>query len=119
MFKNDSWAIVVENLFLSVLPEKRRPTFLNDMSVKKICDRALVVAKSWEPQGTGSFIGEPLAADLFRAVVYKHIQWKFEQPTDKKLKTLFIKRLTKRKIINTEEVYQGLQSTFNQTVFIY
>ena len=116
--KNDSWASVVESLLVSVIPEKRRPILFNNYQVKKFCDCSLVVAKAWEPLGAGSFINEPLAADLFRAVAYKHIQWKLEPPNNKKLKAMFIKRLTKRKIINTEEVYHSLQVSFHKNVYV-
>lgn len=115
--KNDSWASVVESLLVSVIPEKRRPILFNNYQIKKFCDCLLVVAKAWELQGAGSFIDEPLAADLFRAVAYKHIQQKFEPPSNKELKAMFLKRLTKRKIINTDEVYRSLQVSFHKNVY--
>lgn len=117
-FPEDSWAKVVEQLYLNVFPESKKPSYGVDDSIKRICDRALVVAKAWEPQGTGSFIGEFLAADLFRAVVYKYINWHFQPPSDKLLKSLFIKRVTKRKILNSDAIHQALVANFTNDVMM-
>lgn len=90
-----------------------------DESLKIKCDRSMVVAKSWEPQGTGSFISEPLAADLLRAVAYKMIGWSVTKPVDKKLNALFIKRVTKRKILNSDEVHEALVNQFGDKVRLH
>lgn len=99
-----------------MFPESRRPVYGFDSSVKIKCDRSLVVAKSWEPQGTGSFISEYLAADLIRAVAYKLIHWTTRKPVDNKLNTLIIKRTTKRKILNSDEMHEAIVKEFEKEV---
>ena len=65
----------------------------------------MIVARAWETDGTGSFIGEPLAGDLLRAVAYKRIGWHFEQKKKgDHLSGALIERLGKRKILNTDEL---------------
>lgn len=73
----------------------------------------MVVARAWETDGTGSFIGEPLAGDLLRAVAYKRIGWKFEpKKKGEELSGALIRRLGKRKLLNTNDVLHALQNGF-------
>lgn len=80
----------------------------------------MIVARAWETDGTGSFIGEPLAGDLLRAVAYKRIGWHFEQKKKgDHLSGALIERLGKRKILNTDELLLALQNGFEGTVSIW
>ena len=79
----------------------------------------MVVARAWETEGTGSFIGEPLAGDLLRAVAYKRIGWKFQQKKKgDELSGALIRRLGKRKLLNTDDVLHALQDSFKGSVRI-
>ena len=80
----------------------------------------MVVARAWETDGTGSFIGEPLAGDLLRAVAYKRIGGKFE-PKEKgnELAGALIRRLGKRKLLNTNDVLRALQNGFKGVVRVW
>ena len=80
----------------------------------------MVVARAWETDGTGSFIGEPLAGDLLRAVAYKRIGWKFEpKKKGEKLSGALIRRLGKRKLLNTNDVLHALQNGFMGVVRVW
>ena len=83
-----------------------------------VCDRALVVAKAWEVEGTGGFIGEPLAADLLRAVAYKRILWQPTLQTPSRLRGGLVLRKGKRKILNYGEIWNTLNSTFYSQVLL-
>lgn len=115
-----SWTQVLKSLYLDVLPPQSRPSYVTKenpiSSNRMVCDRALVVSKSWETEGTGSFIGEPLAADLLRAVAYKRINWKPCLTTPSRLKGGFIRRRGKRKILNYDALLNYLNSTFYSQV---
>lgn len=85
----------------------------------------MVVAKAWEVSGTGSFIGEPLAADMLRAVAYKHIGWtgwtrmsEGERGSVSTLNGGMVRRLGKRKIVNHDELYKAIQEKFGNKVFL-
>ena len=66
---------------------------------RTVCDRGMVVAKAWETAGTGSFIGEPLAADLLRAAAYRKFHWAFQwKKKGEKLAGILIRREGKRKL---------------------
>ena len=83
-----------------------------------VCDRALVVAKAWEIGGTGGFIGEPLAADLLRAVAYKRIHWQPMVQNPSRLRGGLVLRKGKRKIQNYDEIWNTLNSTFYSQVHV-
>lgn len=106
----------MEELYLQVFPDARRPVYGFDTSVTVKCDRSMVVAKSWEPQGTGSFMSEYLAADMFRAAAYKLIHWTVRKPVDNKLNTLVVNRVTKRKILNSDELYETIVNELGSKV---
>ena len=83
----------------------------------------MVVAKAWEVSGTGSFIGEPLAADMLRAIAYKHIGWTgwkrmsiSERGKVQLLEGGLIRRLGKRKILNHDELFKAIQEKFGERV---
>ena len=107
------------------------------------CDQAMIVAKAWEVSGTGSFIGEPLAADMLRAIAYKHIGWEgwrrlqkdhhpdhpdhpdhpnhpdSKNKNHKKVEVLeggIIRRKGKRKILNHIELVSKIQETWSANV---
>ena len=74
-----SWSAELLDLFLDTFPAGLRPRYLppREAAKRTVCDRGMVVAKAWETAGTGSFIGEPLAADLLRAAAYRKFHWAF------------------------------------------
>ena len=84
----------------------------------------MVVAKAWEVSGTGSFIGEPLAADMLRAIAYKRIGWtgwkrisEGERGKVTQLEGGMIRRLGKRKILNHDELFSAIKEKFGNKVF--
>lgn len=75
----------------------------------------MVVAKAWEVDGTGSFIGEPLAADLLRAVAYRRLGG-IPAGDPKMLVGGMIRRQGKRKILNHVPLIRNLSETFQSKV---
>lgn len=110
----DSWTAELLSLYLDTFPAGRRPSYLFPRKRgEKVCDRGMVVAKAWETRGTGSFIGEPLAADLLRAAAYRKFGWAFHgKGKGEKVEGILIKRLGKRKLLNHDEVLKSLQNEF-------
>lgn len=94
-----SWSLLLESLYLEVFPPSRRPHYHPKPDKRReslLCDASMVVARAWETDGTGSFIGEPLAADMLRGAL--------------------IKRLGKRRLLNSDEVLFALQDSFSREV---
>ena len=84
------------------------------------CDRALTVTKAWETTGTGSFISEPLAADMLRAVAYRYAGWSFQKRTKgvDLLSCTFITRSKKRILLNGDAILAELENHLNKKVCI-
>lgn len=110
-----SWVVELLDLYLDAFPAGQRPMYLPPRGAAKrtVCDRGMVVAKAWETAGTGSFIGEPLAADLLRAAAYRKFHWAFQwKKKGEKLAGILIRREGKRKLLNHAEVLEGLRNEF-------
>lgn len=108
-----AWASVLKSLYLELLPgvsfsQKSSPA-------GEVCDAAMVVAKAWEVDGTGSFIGEPLAADLLRAVAYRRLGG-VPAGNAKMLAGGMIRRMGKRKILNHVPLLRNISETFREKV---
>lgn len=105
-----------------MFPQQSRPQYVSGQRIisdlPTVCDRALVIAKAWEVEGTGGFIGEPLAADLLRAVAYKRIQWQPSVQKPSRLRGGFVIRKGKRKIRNHSELWNALNTTYYSQVVI-
>ena len=112
-----SWTGELLDLYLDTFPAEHRPMYLppRESAKRRVCDRAMIVAKAWETSGTGSFIGEPLAADLLRGAAYKRMNWKFEwKKKGAKLSGILIKRLGKRKLLNHDAVFEAVRKEFDR-----
>lgn len=115
-----SWSLLLESLYLEVFPPSRRPHYHPKPDKRReslLCDASMVVARAWETDGTGSFIGEPLAADMLRGVGYKRVGWRFQRKRrGDRLRGALIKRLGKRRLLNSDEVLFALQDSFSREV---
>lgn len=100
---------------LSLFHESIRPTVLEDGDY---CEKVLVLGGFWTPNGYGSFIPEPLLADMFRATAYKYADWEYKEPEDHKLTAFLLQRGGRRKIVNLDEVYTNLISRYNSSVWL-
>ena len=104
-WREGCWGDVMERLFLHTLSPKHRPVVLFSLhalsATPMVCDKAMTVAKAWEPFGSGSFIGEPLAGDLLRSVAYRYVNVSFVKPRRNEcLRGLWQRRVVVRVIEN-------------------
>ena len=110
----DSWTTAIENLLPSLFHPSIQPEFVSQTN---FCEHIVTFGGSWQPHGYGSFLPNPLIANMFRAVVYKSIGWKWKPPVDHKLSAFFLQRGGKRSIINSDELYTSLVQSFNHSVY--
>lgn len=57
-----------------------------------------------------------MAANMLRAVAYKYVDWKYKEPSDRKLSAFLLQRGGRRKIVNSNEIYNELISRYNSLV---
>ena len=82
-----------------------------------VCDKAMTVAKAWEPFGSGSFIGEPLAGDLLRSVAYRYANVSFVKPRRNEcLRGLWQRRVVVRVIENEVAMIDAVRARYSTEV---
>ena len=82
-----------------------------------VCDKAMTVAKSWEPYGSGSFIGEPLAGDLLRSVAYRYANVSFAKlRRNDTLRGLWQRRVVVRVIENEVAMIDAVRARYSKEV---
>ena len=109
-----SWVYTLKELIFSLFHDSLRPAVVHDHS---FCEKVLVFGGHWAPYGYGSFIPEPLIADMFRAVAYKYVGWRYKQPEDGKLSAFLLHRGGRRRITNSDEIYREMILRYNSSVF--
>lgn len=112
-YPSDSWVYTLKELIFSLFHESLRPTIIHDDS---FCEKALVFGGHWTPYGYGSFIPEPLIADMLRAAAYKYVGWHYKQPEDRKLSAFLLQRGGRRRIINSDELYKRMIYHYKSSV---
>ena len=110
-----SWTSIFEDLLPSLFDRSIRPV-IKLAPLARFCEKAIVLGGSWQPYGYGSFISEPVLADMIRALVYKFINWEYKTPSDNRLSVFFLKRGGKRSISNSDSIYHGLKERYNNSV---
>ena len=120
-WREGCWGDVMERLFLHTLSPKHRPVVLFSLhalsATPMVCDKAMTVAKAWEPFGSGSFIGEPLAGDLLRSVAYRYVNVSFVKPRRNEcLRGLWQRRVVVRVIENEVAMIDAVRVRYSTEV---
>lgn len=107
-----SYLRTLEELVISLFDESIRPVIVPP---RPFCEK-VVVFSSFVGSRYGSFIPEPMIADMFRAAAYKYIGWHYTEPIDQKLSAFVLQRKNKRFIINHDLIVPELQLRYNTSV---
>ena len=111
-YPQGSYIRILEELVISLFDESIRPVIVPP---RPFCEK-VVVFSSFVGSRYGSFIPEPMIADMFRAVAYKYIGWRYTGLIDQKLSAFVLQRKHKRFVINHDLLVQELQLHYNTSV---